>query len=205
MKTYKLYDLISGIYDRCLISGPLRKTRLQEKKVVLSLLQENISSEDNVIELGAGTGYYTHFLGDISRKITAVDLSYGMISHLTKKLDKTDNVRLEVKDINSIASFDGYDAVVGIGIAEHIDMFKLVSTFQKSDTSKAVFTFPTKCLNGYCMKFFYNLFGVSCKLYDERDISDKLDNYNGLAAHIYNIGNGFLKHHTKTIFIEKVK
>ncbi|MBD3249347.1 methyltransferase domain-containing protein [Candidatus Woesearchaeota archaeon] len=204
MKTYNLYNMISRFYDKAVSSPFLRRVRSQEKDTLSQILKEHILPSDIVLEIGAGTGDYTILLVEISRKITAVEFSSGMMKQLRNKISRTDRICFEKKDARKIKSFDGFDIIVGIGIAEHINLFKVLSVFQGSNARLAVFTIPTKTYSGRCMRLFYNLFGVPCRLYEKKEIYSKLSIYKELDVRIYDINDRkYCKPHTKVVVIKR--
>ena len=54
---------------------------------------------DSILEVGCGTGKNTVFLASISKHLTAIDFSEGMISKAKEKV-KSNSVRFQICDIN---------------------------------------------------------------------------------------------------------
>lgn len=91
---------------------------------------------DNCLEIGCGTGKNTEYLLTISKQVTAVDLSDGMIAKAMQKI-KSDNVQFIQADITKDWTFatKRYDLVIFSLVLEHIEdlnaIFKKASIVSK--------------------------------------------------------------------------
>jgi peptidoglycan-N-acetylglucosamine deacetylase len=79
------YDGLSGLYDDEQDAGMASRLRRSEREAVLARIGGLFSPEDSVLEIGAGTGRFTLPLARAAGRITAVDLSEGMLRVLEGK------------------------------------------------------------------------------------------------------------------------
>lgn len=100
-KIIKYYRFHSKIYDLSRVFFLFGRDNLLNK------INKLTASE--VLDVGAGTGYFANNLRNPNSKVTALDLSQSMLDKLTKK-DKLKNIRL----INSsfLEHFGNYDLIV---------------------------------------------------------------------------------------------
>lgn len=75
----------------------------------------SIGLEDyqNVLELGAGEGFFTKFLAPEIRALTAIDIDPQLIAQLRARFDDVQNVRGVRKGITSNIDYGEYDVVFG--------------------------------------------------------------------------------------------
>jgi 2-polyprenyl-3-methyl-5-hydroxy-6-metoxy-1,4-benzoquinol methylase len=73
-----------------------------------------------VLEIGCGTGRHTLRLAAQGNRVTALDLSPGMLEVARGKLARFDNVRLIEADIMAGADLGRFDAVLTALVLEHI-------------------------------------------------------------------------------------
>jgi len=77
---------------------------------------------DSILEVGCGTGKNTVFLASISKHLTAIDFSEGMISKAKEKV-KSNSVRFQICDINRawLIEKNHFDLITFNLILEHIE------------------------------------------------------------------------------------
>lgn len=84
-----------------ILYNPVRKMFTDRKKV---LAESGITNNSVVLEVGAGNGFLTEVLAEHAEKVYAVELQYGMIRKLRKRVQKFgDKVSIIHGDIASIA------------------------------------------------------------------------------------------------------
>lgn len=101
-----------------------RADYIMEYKYTKKLLDNYISPDSNVLEVGCGTGYYGMYLHNKCRKYTGVDISPGNINLLSKKVhdNSIDNVDAFVGDATNLTECNDsiYDVVLVLGPMYHL-------------------------------------------------------------------------------------
>jgi 2-polyprenyl-3-methyl-5-hydroxy-6-metoxy-1,4-benzoquinol methylase len=200
METSRLYDLFSKRYDSLLSKKTLRKN---EEKILHHLFKEKITSKDVVLELGAGTGYFTIYLSSLCKKIIAIEPSKGMLNELINKSNNKNNIIIKKSNFEELNIKKKFDVIVAIGLSEHVDLKDLISFFINSKAKKAIFTFPTMTFSSFKMKLFFLLFGIKCNIYNEKKIGNFLQNFKSIKYKMTRVPLKYFKHHTVVLEIEK--
>lgn len=197
MKVEKLYDFYSNKYNKHLSKNPLR---FSEENILNKSFKKLIKKEDKVLEIGAGTGYYTIFLSTLCKQVIAVEPSKGMLAKLKKKTN--DKILLRNTSFEKIKKEKDFDVLVAIGVAEHVDFEDMIQFFLRSNAKKAIFSFPTRTFTSIMMKIQYLLFGVKIRLYTPKKVAKYLEN-KGLKFNMKRCPLKYLKHHTIVLEVEK--
>lgn len=115
MSVEKAYDDWSFTYDRS--DNKTRDLDVAVTKKVLDKIQFS-----NVLELGCGTGKHTSWLAENGARVTAIDISEGMLKLAREKV-KLKNVRFIQKDIREEWPFpnDFFDLVTINLVLEHVE------------------------------------------------------------------------------------
>jgi ubiquinone/menaquinone biosynthesis C-methylase UbiE len=123
MEVGKAYDSWASQYDT-----NINKTRDLEAIAIRTLLANKHFK--HCLEVGCGTGKNTEWLLTICERITAIDLSMGMLE-LAKNKIKSDHVSFHIVDITKPWDFaqPPYDLVTFSLMLEHIE--DLAAIFQK--------------------------------------------------------------------------
>ncbi|MCL2674682.1 MAG: class I SAM-dependent methyltransferase, partial [Defluviitaleaceae bacterium] len=99
------------------------------------LLDEYITSESCVIELGCGTGYYSMYFADKCAQYTGVDLSPDNIAVFREKIvaEKKENIRAAVGDATALSEFQGnsFDVVLCLGPMYHLPQEERAKVFDE--------------------------------------------------------------------------
>ena len=97
------------------------------------LLNEYISLESSVIELGCGTGYYGMYYADKCAHYTGIDLSPANIAVFNEKIRKEgiENVRAVVGNATALPEFsdNSYDVVLCLGPMYHLSREERINVF----------------------------------------------------------------------------
>jgi SAM-dependent methyltransferase len=104
------YKDYSYIYDRIYNNKNYRK----EFAFIHKIIKKNSPSGKLVLDLGCGTGSYTHHFLQKNYIVTGVDISNSMISLAKKKLKGTKNVTFLVKDIRKLKLKKKFDIIVSL-------------------------------------------------------------------------------------------
>jgi SAM-dependent methyltransferase len=74
-----------------------------------------------IVDLGSGTGYGSHALSRVAKRVTAVDLSPEAVAHASSHY-RVPNLSYEVGDVTRVPYEDGtFDAAVSFEVIEHLE------------------------------------------------------------------------------------
>ena len=84
--------------------------------------QSFLHPDDDVLEIGCGTGLNTQWLAARAGRVVAVDFSEAMLEKARRRLEETD-VSLRALDVTEPWPFDGrqFDCVVSTLVLEHVE------------------------------------------------------------------------------------
>lgn len=104
------YNKVSRVYDTS------RVANAETTEKLIRLLQ--ISSNSVVLDMGCGTGNYTHALGRVAKAIVGIDLSKGMLEHARVKFA---DLSLVCGDVTSLPfSSETFDGAFAIQVLHHV-------------------------------------------------------------------------------------
>lgn len=103
--------------------------------------------DDEVLELGCGTGHYTRLLADRVRRIIGVDFSAVAIEKALSGTQKP-NMELRMADIRDLRIFQdrSFDKIVAIDVLEHLsdnDLRATLAEVKRLMREEAIFVFFT--------------------------------------------------------------
>lgn len=155
----RFYDEHAERYESKFQIPLFRYMKQVEEEEVLNFLFEHLgppSKGKKLLELGCGTGLFTLPMLKEGFKVTAVDISEGMLSELRKKLDRemltgTTVVKADVEGFQGTGEL--FDGVYGIGLLEYLKspvdaICRAVKLLRPGGI--AVFTAPTVSVYGVC-------------------------------------------------------
>lgn len=96
MNVAQYFDARAEKYEQALKSPIISRSRADEHRILNWLVLNNFSHKDPVLEIGCGTGYYTLMLSNVCKKVTAIDVSAGMLKVLNKKIKMNGTKNVEV-------------------------------------------------------------------------------------------------------------
>ena len=100
-----------------------------EAKTMRKLI--NLQSEDNVLEIGCGTGEFSIELSRYCKKVLALDISQGMLEFAMKKARKRNRDNIEFENAGFLTfepNGKEFDAVVTQFVLHHLpDFWKLIA------------------------------------------------------------------------------
>ena len=103
---------------------PLVKTiRTQEAVAIYSLLEEKLTQADKVLDIGAGTGFYTLAMAELADTVLALEPSVEMSKQLLQKVEnkKISNIQLVTEEFENFQTGQIFDYVVLIGVLDYIE------------------------------------------------------------------------------------
>ena len=101
------------------------KARKVEFNVTTSILNEYIKCQDNIIELGAGTGVYSFYYAKRGNEVVATDITPRNVEVIKEKLNKvSEPIKLHAEVANAIDlkqyDSESFDVVLCLGPMYHL-------------------------------------------------------------------------------------
>jgi len=124
------------------------------------IFTESLRLSDEILEIGAGTGYYTLDIARMVKSVTALERSAGMARILTTRIEqletKASNVTLVECDFFDYSPEEKFDVVIAIGVLDTVSNWQRFLDRCISMARRCViFTAPQPSFWG----IFYELFG----------------------------------------------
>lgn len=91
----KRYDVTAEIYD-------MRYAEEQRAKIEAALKHVNIMSDDDVLDIGCGTGLLFDYIADKARLIVAMDISKKTLLEAKRRTKRFENVELLLADAENL-------------------------------------------------------------------------------------------------------
>ncbi len=93
-----------------------------ERRAVMDRLPSILKKEHRVLEIGAGSGVFTLPMARLCGRVTALDISAGMLDKLKEKagIDNVTNIRTIIADFQDAELDETYDAVCSFSSFEYI-------------------------------------------------------------------------------------
>ncbi len=149
-KKYNMSDNISFTGERI---GPEDFTSIEKYFILLlhkynyKIARENISPNNNVLEVGCGEGFGTNFLSPYAKKIVGIDVDKNIIEHCNKKYTSS-NCSFKHYDGYQIPFSDNsFDTVISFQVIEHVqDDINFISEAHRvlKNGGKYILTTPNK-------------------------------------------------------------
>jgi|SRR5579872_5550 len=163
---------VADDYDAHLRRPVIRTIRKQEKQALLSFFDEHLGKDDSVMEIGAGTGYYTFEIARRVSRLLAQEPSMAMFEILKRRINAAANIKIINTQIFEHNKPDQkYDHVIAIGVLDYI---KDAPEFLKHCLSLAnktlIFSAPQQGLLGKIYKFLGQLTKTDIFIYSKNDI-----------------------------------
>ena len=175
-------------YEIILKLPVIRSIRAQEQQLIRYILDENLRPGDEVLEIGAGTGYYSFEIARRCRQVVALERSPGMARILKGRIASANvtNMRLVECDFLAYRRETGFDVVATIGVLDGVEdwqsfLDRCISLARKW----VIFTVPQAGLWGSI----YGLFGRMSRSPIRIFHSEELVSYlNGNRTRLYETG-----------------
>jgi ubiquinone/menaquinone biosynthesis C-methylase UbiE len=114
------YDRIATNYDRRFYPDTSSSNHKVIDKAMRIINATRMGREQNVLELGCGTGIYTRIFSAFTTNIMAVDGSQNMLD--IAKTRVKGNVFFKQADINTLLLEPVFDCIVGVYILQYVDV-----------------------------------------------------------------------------------
>ncbi|MCR8743795.1 class I SAM-dependent methyltransferase [Romboutsia lituseburensis] len=114
MEQREFFDSIAKEWDNII--------EVNEEKINTLLSKLDIKDNDNILDVGTGTGVLIPFLKNLNTNgiIKGVDISSGMLDIASQKFKDTENVSFEVLDIENSTLEEKYDKIVLYSMFPHL-------------------------------------------------------------------------------------
>lgn len=165
------------LYEGVLRLPVIRSIRRQERELLHRTFIENLHSTDEILEVGAGTGYYTFEMARLVRQVTALERAAGMTAILKKRIALSDAPNVTVVDCDFFSYSPGktFDAVIAIGVLDSIVEWRAFLDHCLSLAGRCViFTIPRSSFWAGIHSFFGGAIGVNVRVYKPEDLTRHL-------------------------------
>jgi SAM-dependent methyltransferase len=143
-------------YDEVLKKPIIRQIRREEGKIIFKIFDEKLKKDDNVLEIGSGTGYYTLTLASRVNHLTALEPSKHMAGLLREKIDKNKIRNVNVKEMyfEHYKPDSEFDHVFSAGVLDYIQEPEMFIKHCLLLARKSfIFTIPQRGLWGSVYKY----------------------------------------------------
>jgi SAM-dependent methyltransferase len=88
----------------------------------VTMLTNHVQRGQKILELGCGTGYFTHSLAETGAQITAIDISPDLLEVAQRECGR-DNVTFEIQNAYALTYPDAvFDSIVGSSVLHHLEI-----------------------------------------------------------------------------------
>ncbi|HLW83461.1 MAG TPA: class I SAM-dependent methyltransferase [Candidatus Acidoferrales bacterium] len=166
------------LYESVLRLPVIRSIRAQEQQLLHCVFTENLQPGDEVLEVGAGTGYYTFDIARRVRGVVALERAAGMMRILKERIaaSRARNISVVESDFLSYSPTEKFDVVIAIGVLDSIDEWR---TFLDRCISLAkrrvILTIPRSSFWAGIHSFFGGMMGLRIRVYDLDELAQHLN------------------------------
>jgi SAM-dependent methyltransferase len=167
------------LYEGVLRLPVIRSIRQQEHETLRCAFDENLRTGDDVLEVGAGTGYYTFEIAAIVRSVVALERAPGMTRILRQRIadSAARNISVVESEFLSYAPEPArkFDAVAAIGVLDSvIDWRPFLDRCIALAARRVVLTVPRSSFWARIHSFFGGMVGVDVRVYDPDEFARHL-------------------------------
>ena len=162
------------LYESVLRLPVIRSIRRQEQQALHRAFAENLRSTDDVLEVGAGTGYYTFEIARLVHSVVALERASGMISILKQKIaeSSTQNISVAESEFFSYSPGKNFDAVLAIGVLDSVmDWRSFLDRCISLAKRHVILTIPRSSFWASIHSFFGGMLGVTVRVYDPQEFA----------------------------------
>lgn len=165
------------LYEGVLRLPVIRSIRRQERELLHRTFAENLHESDEVLEVGAGTGYYTFEIARIVRCVVALERAEGMTRILRERITDSSATNISVIESEFLAYAPSrkFDAVVAIGVLDSVIDWRLfLDRCLALATRRVVVTIPRSSFWASIHSFFGGMMGVDIRVYNPEELARHL-------------------------------
>lgn len=191
-KKQKYFQKRAKTYEFYIKAVPfIAKIRKDERRIINDLISQHITKNDSVLEVGCGTGYYTAYLAQRCKDLTAIDLCEKMVQVTGRKIKRMNlrNVSLETADINKFNPKKKFDKVFCIGVLDYTkDPLAMMKKCSELSSEKIIVTAPHKSMMTKTMNTYTKIFKAEYKHYTKDELKNALNGAGFNQVDIYETG-----------------
>lgn len=168
------------LYEGVLGLPIIRSIRRQEQQTLHRTFEENLDLGDDVLEVGAGTGFYTFKIARRVRGATALERSPGMIRILRERIETAaaQNIAIVECDFFSYQPVKRFDMVIAIGVLDSVtDTKGFLDRCISLATKCVIVTIPRSSFWASIHSFFGGMMGVHIRVYTPEELASYLRGY----------------------------
>lgn len=156
------------VYESVLRLPVIRSIRRQERELLQRTFAENLQSDDGVLEVGAGTGYYTFEIARLVRSVVALERSPGMARILRQRIADSAARNISVVESEFLAYIPAgtFDAVIAVGVLDSVVEWRpFLDRCIALAARRVILTIPRSSFWASIHSFFGGLMGVHVRVY----------------------------------------
>jgi 2-polyprenyl-3-methyl-5-hydroxy-6-metoxy-1,4-benzoquinol methylase len=169
------YHRTAESYERKLRMPVVRHFRSAESKALQESFRRLIRPEDTVLDIGAGTGFYTLMLAGHAREVVAIDDSETMVGLLNERLGREGirNVTCVHAEGSAFSPAAETQVVVAIGVLDYVkDFGGFVGRCLSLASRAVILSVPAKGALGTLFKVSALAEGSRIHTYSEAEIAN---------------------------------
>jgi SAM-dependent methyltransferase len=170
-----------NLYEGVLRLPVIRSIRRQEHEVLRRTFTDNLQPNDDVLEVGAGTGYYTFEIAGLVRSVVALERASGMTAILKQKVAASaaqniaPHITIVESDFLSYSPGKTFDVVIAIGVLDSvIDWRPFLDRCISLAARRVILTIPRSSFWASIHSFFGGMMGVRVRVYDPDELARHL-------------------------------
>jgi hypothetical protein len=176
------------LYESVLRLPVIRSIRTQERELLRRTFTEHLRTSDEVLEVGAGTGYYTLEIAGMVRSVVALERAVGMAAILKQKLAASirQNITIVESDFRCYSPGKLFDAVIAIGVLDSVVEWRpFLDRCVSLANRRVILTIPRSSFWASIHSFFGGMVGVRVRVYDPEELARHLS---GRRFRLYETG-----------------
>jgi SAM-dependent methyltransferase len=166
-----------NLYDRVLQLPVIRKIRQQELETLRRAFAQTLRATDEVLEVGAGTGYYTLEIASMVRSVVALERAPGMTRALKRRIADSSTQHIAVIESDFLAYSPGrkFDVVIAVGVLDSVIEWRpFLDRCISLATRRVILTIPQASFWAGIHSFFGGMIGVRIRVYDPGEFTRHL-------------------------------
>jgi cyclopropane fatty-acyl-phospholipid synthase-like methyltransferase len=149
------YHRTAHTYEHKLSRPIIARIRAAEHAYIQKVILQYVSPDSLVLDVGAGTGYYTMMLAKSARKVIAIDDSRPMTDLLKKRLtaENVQNVQVMTVDLEHFHYARRCEIVAAIGVLDYVkDWQHFIRTCFSHAQDTVILSMPSVGIPGLVFK-----------------------------------------------------
>lgn len=166
-----------NFYESVLRLPVIRSIRRQERETLRSVFVENLLRSDDVLEVGAGTGFYTFEIAGLVHSIVALERATGMTRILKERIASSaaQNISLVESDFLRFSPTRKFDVVAAIGVLDSVIEWRpFLDRCISLAARRVIITIPRSSFWASIHSFFGGVIGVRIHVYDPNEFEEHL-------------------------------